>query len=152
MAEEKKKGASLKIVRLNESAIIPTRAYPGDAGLDLYANEEVVLAVGEIRAVGTGITIELPELTEAQIRPRSGLALKGITVHNAPGTIDSGFRGEVKVILYNASREWFVIDKGDKIAQMVIAPYLVPDIVEVPALDRLSETERGEKGFGSSGI
>jgi dUTP pyrophosphatase len=139
----------LKIKKLVQDAIIPTRAYPGDAGLDLYSVEQVALNPGEVRAVKTGIAIQLPEMTEAQIRPRSGLALKHkITVYNAPGTIDSHFTGEVCIILYNGNDYTYQIQKYDKIAQMVIAPYLTPELVEASELD---ETERGEKGFGSSG-
>lgn len=139
----------LKIKKLVPDAIIPTRAYPGDAGLDLFSIETVTLQPGEVRAVKTGIAIQLEPGTEAQIRPRSGLALKHkITVYNSPGTVDSGFRAQLCVILYNGNDYTYQIQKYDKIAQMVIASYLTPDLVEVSDLD---ETERGEKGFGSSG-
>jgi dUTP pyrophosphatase len=138
----------LKIKKLVPDAIIPTRNYPDDAGLDLYSRETVTLQPGEVLAVGTGIAIQLEPMTEAQIRPRSGMALNHkITVHNSPGTIDK-YTGEIRVILYNANTYTYQIQKGERIAQMVIAPYLAPEIVEV---DELDETERGEKGFGSSG-
>jgi dUTP pyrophosphatase len=119
--------------------------------MDLVAYESLVIPAGEWRLVGTGIAIELPHLTEAQVRPRSGLAAKhGITVLNTPGTIDEGYRGEIKVILMNHSQQDFSVQKGMKIAQMVIAPVLRPT-VEIGE-DEISETTRGAKGFGSTGV
>lgn len=140
---------SLKVQKINEDAIIPSYANPGDAGLDLYSIEELTLAKGERALVHTGIKIELPKNTEAQIRPRSGLALKnGITLVNSPGTIDEGYRGEIGIIVINHGGESFKIVKGMKIAQMVIKPVWTVEIEEV---NSLSFAERGEKGYGSSG-
>lgn len=129
---------------------MPRRAHPGDAGLDLFSVEKKEILPGESALVRTGIIIELPENTEAQIRPRSGMALKHrVTVLNTPGTIDYGYRGEVKVILINHGKEKFVVEEGMKIAQMVIKPVLPVDVLQV---EDLSETGRGEGGFGSTGI
>ena len=139
----------LKIKKLSEDAIIPFYAHPGDAGLDLFSVEEVTIEPGKRKLVATGISIELPKNTEAQVRPRSGLALKyGVTVLNSPGTIDEGYRGEIKVILINHGEEAFKINKGDKIAQMVIMPVLTVGIEEV---EILNDSERGEGGFGATG-
>ncbi|AGX44972.1 dUTP diphosphatase [Clostridium saccharobutylicum] len=140
----------LKIRKINDKAILPNYAHEGDAGLDLYAVEGLVLNPGERGLVHTGIQIELPRNTEAQIRPRSGLALKnGITTLNSPGTIDEGYRGEIGVILINHSQEVFKVDQGMKIAQMVIKPVFKVNVVEET---ELSNSERSERGFGSSGI
>ena len=139
----------LFVKRLSEHATLPSYAHPGDAGLDLYAAVSVSLEPGESKLVGTGISIELPPNTEAQVRPRSGLALKqGITVLNSPGTIDHGYRGEVGVILINHGRRRFDVEPGMKIAQMVIAPFLSVGVAEV---DELSTPSRGQGGFGSTG-
>ena len=139
----------LKIRKVEDKAIIPSYAHEGDAGLDLYAVNELILKSGERGLVHTGIQIELPRNTEAQIRPRSGLALKnGITTLNSPGTIDEGYRGEIGVILINHSSEEFKVEQGMKIAQMVIKPVLKVDIIETL---ELSDSERSENGFGSSG-
>jgi dUTP pyrophosphatase len=139
----------LKVKLLDERAILPKRSHPGDAGLDLFSIETKGILPGESALIKTGIVIELPAGTEAQIRPRSGLALKHrVTVLNTPGTIDYGYRGEVKVILINHGKEKFVVEEGMKIAQMVVKPVLNVDIVPV---DEVSETGRGEGGFGSTG-
>ncbi|GAA4074360.1 MAG TPA: dUTP diphosphatase [Bacilli bacterium] len=139
----------LIIKLIHEDAKLPYRANEGDAGLDLYSVEEKIIKPGETALVATGLQIELPKGTEAQIRPRSGLALKhSITVLNSPGTIDEGYRGEIKVILINHGKEDFKVDKDMRIAQMVIASVLTVDLVQA---DELSETERDEGGFGSSG-
>jgi len=141
---------NVKVKRINEAAIIPQYAHKGDAGLDLFSVEEKNITPGETALVHTGIQIELPEGTEAQIRPRSGLALKySITVLNTPGTIDEGYRGEIGVILINHGKFDFKVEKGTKIAQMVIKPVLKVSIVEV---DELGTTERAEGGFGSTGL
>jgi len=140
---------TLKIKKIDHKAIIPNYAHEGDAGLDLYAIKELVLNPGDRGLVHTGIQIELPKNTEAQIRPRSGLALKsGITTLNSPGTIDEGYRGEIGVILINHSNEVFTVEQGMKIAQMVIKPVFKVNIIETK---ELSESERNENGFGSSG-
>ena len=139
----------LKVKRLTPDALLPHYAHPGDAGLDLFAGEPATLAPGDVRLVKTGIALELPAGTEAQVRPRSGLAAKhGVTVLNTPGTIDEGYRGEVGVILINHGRQPFVIEKGAKIAQLVVKPVLRVEVAEVEAL---SDTARGAGGFGSTG-
>ncbi|OUL17432.1 deoxyuridine 5'-triphosphate nucleotidohydrolase [Nostoc sp. T09] len=140
----------LKILKLNESAIIPQYEHPNDSGLDLISVDELEIPPGESRLVCTGISIDLPQGTEAQIRPRSGLALNHqITVLNTPGTVDEGYRGEIGVILINHSKNLFKVKKGMKIAQMVITPVIH---VEVEEVDKLSHTSRGTGGFGSTGI
>jgi len=141
----------LKIRRLREDAIVPRYAHgpEEDAGMDLHAVEAVTLAPHETKLVPTGLSIELPPGFEAQIRPRSGVALKhSITLPNSPATIDPGYRGEIRVILQNLGRETFEIHPGDRIAQMVIARY---EAVEWVEHDELSDSRRGEGGFGSSG-
>ena len=139
----------LKVKKLAANAVLPHQAHPGDAGLDLFACQAATLNPGDTALVKTGIAIELPPETEAQVRPRSGLALKhGITVLNTPGTIDAGYRGEVGVILINHGRAPFAVQPGDKIAQMVVKPVYAVDVEEVADL---SETRRGEGGFGSTG-
>ena len=138
------------IKRLHPDALIPRYAHGPleDAGLDLCSVVDAVLVPNIAQAVPTGLSIELPPGCECQVRPRSGLALKySITVANSPGTIDPGYRGEVKVILLNLGRENYQVHKGDRIAQMVVAKYEAIDLVE----SELSETERGAGGFGSSG-
>lgn len=140
----------LKIQKITEDAILPSYANPGDAGLDLFSTDNVILAPGDRALIHTGIKIELPENTEAQIRPRSGLALKhGISLVNSPGTIDQGYRGEIGVIVINHGREPFEVLKNMKIAQMVIKPVWTVQIEEV---NNLTNSERGEGGFGSTGF
>ncbi|MBU3089883.1 dUTP diphosphatase [Clostridium gasigenes] len=140
----------LLVEKINEKAIIPFQAHEGDAGMDLFSIEEANLKPLERKLIHTGIKIQLPENTEAQIRPRSGLALKnGITVLNTPGTIDEGYRGEIGIILINLSNEEFKIEVGMKIAQMVIKTTLTLDVEEVYTL---TETTRGNGGFGSTGV
>jgi dUTP pyrophosphatase len=143
-------GMILKIRRLNSLAVAPAYAHPGDAGMDLCAAESTAIAPGAAALVHTGLAIELPPGTEAQVRPRSGLALKhGVTVLNSPGTIDEGYRGEVGVILVNHGAETFRVEPGMKIAQMVVQPVLR---VAVHEAEELSETRRGAGGFGSTGL
>ena len=140
----------IKIQRICEQAALPEYAHgpDEDAGMDLRAVESATLQPGIPRAVSTGLTIELPAGYEAQLRPRSGLALKhAITVPNAPATIDPGYRGEIKVILLNLGRENYEIRAGDRIAQMVIARYEVIEWQE----GELGGSTRGTGGFGSSG-
>jgi dUTP pyrophosphatase len=128
----------------------PSYAHEGDAGIDLYAAETVELQPKERKLVSTGIRIQLENGFEAQVRPKSGLAVNhGITVLNTPGTIDAGYRGLIKVILFNASNEVFKIEKNMKIAQMVFNKIEVPEIEYV---NELNETKRGEGGFGSTGL
>jgi len=140
----------LKVKRLSPAATLPAYAHPGDAGLDLCAAEAADIAPGEYRRVRTGIAIELPPGTEGQVRPRSGLALKqGITLLNAPGTIDEGYRGEVGVILVNHGRAPFRVEPGMRIAQLVVQPVLRVTVAEA---EDLSDTRRGTGGFGSTGV
>jgi dUTP pyrophosphatase len=140
----------LKIKKLYPDAIIPTYGSEFAAGLDLYSHSDSIIESGQTCLVPTGIAIEIPEGFEGQIRPRSGLAYSnGITVLNSPGTIDSDYRGEIKVLLINhdpARNVWF--DKGSKIAQLVICPIIRPKLQEV---QELTETKRGSGGFGSTG-
>lgn len=139
------------MLRLPHGADLPLPSYatPGSAGLDLRSADALTLQPGARALVATGISIALPDGWEAQVRPRSGLAVKhGVTVLNSPGTIDSDYRGEIKVPLINHGSEDFVIARGDRIAQMVIARVEQVALVEVAALDG---TERGAGGFGSSG-
>ncbi len=140
----------LAIRRLRDDARLPTRAHDDDAGLDLYAVDGATLRPGERAMVPTGIAIELPERHAGLVVPRSGLAARhGIAVVNAPGLIDAGYRGEVKVLLLNTDREaTFTVEPGDRIAQLVVTRVETPDLVEV---DALAESRRADGGFGSSG-
>lgn len=139
----------VKVLKLKDNAILPRYAHPGDAGADVFASGHVMLEPGATALVPTGISIELPHGYEAQVRPRSGLALKhSVTVLNTPGTIDAGYRGEVGVIMINHGNDPFEINPGDRIAQMVIKPVLEVEMLEA---DALSETSRGAGGFGSTG-
>jgi dUTP pyrophosphatase len=139
----------LKIFKLNPAATIPHYAHEGDAGLDLFAVEETRILPGETRLIKTGIAIALPPGTEAQIRPRSGLALNhSITVLNSPGTIDAGYRGEVAIILINHGKKTFDIVSGMKVAQMIVTPIIQ---AKVTVVDKLDNTSRDIKGFGSTG-
>lgn len=142
----------MKVKIINKSPYeLPRYATGSSAGMDLKANlsEPVTLGSLERAVIPTGLFMELPEGFEAQVRPRSGLAAKfGVTVANSPGTVDADYRGELKVILVNLSREPFVVNPGERIAQMVIARY---ERIEWEQTDQLSETERGTGGFGSTG-
>jgi len=141
----------LPIRRLRDDAVVPRRAYAGDAGLDLSSCERVELAPGGRATVGTGLAVAIPEGYAGFIQPRSGLAAKsGITIVNAPGLVDCGYRGELKVILHNTDdREAFVVEPGMRIAQLVVLEVPGVDPVEV---DELPESERGVRGFGSSAV
>jgi dUTP pyrophosphatase len=141
----------IRIKRLHPDAVLPRYAHgpAEDAGMDLVAVDSAVLAPGIPSLVPTGISIELPPGFEAQIRPRSGLALKyAVTLPNSPATIDPGYRGEIRVILLNQGREPFTVQKGDRIAQMVITRY---ERIEWDESD-LTPSQRGAGGFGSSGV
>jgi dUTP pyrophosphatase len=140
---------NINVKRLSDSAKIPTYAHIGDAGADLYASEDFVLPKKSAGAVPTGIAMEINEGYVGYINPRSGLAMKGITVMNAPGTIDSGYRGEVKAILINHGEYDYFIKKGDKIAQLVFHKF---SEVFFEPVDELSESQRGTGGFGSTGV
>jgi dUTP pyrophosphatase len=141
----------LPIRRLREDAVVPARAYEGDAGLDLAACERVELGPGERALVGTGLAVAIPDGYAGFVQPRSGLAAKhGITIVNSPGLVDAGYRGEVKVALLNTdAREAFVVEPGMRIAQLVVLPVPGLEPVEV---DELPESERGVRGFGSSKV
>jgi len=140
----------LKIKKLTDSATVPSYAHTGDAGLDLHAADSYRLSPGEAKLIRTGLAIELPPNTEAQVRPRSGLAINHqVTVLNSPGTIDEGYRGELGVILINHGKTLFEIQEGMKIAQLVVKPIFR---VEVEVVDELSDTKRGQGGFGSTGV
>ena len=141
---------TLRFKRIHPDAVLPAYAHPSDAGMDIRSVDEIVIPSGRRALVHTGLVMLLPPMYEAQVRPRSGLALKnGVTVLNTPGTIDSGYRGEVGVILANFGDADFIVKKGDKIAQLVIAPVTQPQVVEAEVVD---ETDRGAGGFGSTGV
>jgi dUTP pyrophosphatase len=139
----------LPIQRLRKEAVVPERAYTGDAGLDLAACERVELAPGERALVGTGLAVAIPEGYAGFVQPRSGLAARhGLTIVNSPGLVDAGYRGELRVILLNTdSSEPFVVEPGMRIAQLVVLPIPELELVEV---DELPASERGVRGFGSS--
>ena len=141
---------TLQVRRLDDRAQLPTRAYPGDAGLDLYALDDGVLGPGERASIRTGIAVEIPDGQAGLVLPRSGLAARhGIAIVNAPGLIDSGYRGEVRVLLLNTDRAAsFAFSSGERIAQLVLVRIETPEVVEV---DALATSERGAGGFGSSG-
>ena len=140
----------LKVKRLSAAAQLPSRAHDGDAGLDLYAAEAARLGPGERAMVGTGVAIEVPPGHAGLVLPRSGNAARhGIALVNAPGLIDAGYRGELRVLLLNTDRESpFIVETGDRIAQLLIAPFAAAEPVEVA---ELGDSERGSGGFGSSG-
>jgi len=139
----------VKIKRVNSDAVMPIYQTSGSSGMDLCSTERLDIGINEIKIVNTGIAVAVPEGYEAQVRSRSGLALKGIFVLNSPGTVDCDYRGEIKVILANFGSDVFHIEKGDRIAQLVIAPVIWAELVEVNDLD---STLRGGGGFGSTGI
>ena len=140
----------LPIHRLHADAVLPLRAYPGDAGLDLTSRERVDIGPGGRVVVGTGIAVAIPDGHAGLVVPRSGLAARhGIGIVNAPGLVDAGYRGEIQVVLVNTDRsETFSVEPGMRIAQLVVVPVAAAEPVEVAALP---ETERGSAGFGSSG-
>lgn len=141
---------NLKVKKLNENATIPAYQSDGASGFDLHASESLEIAPSAVCAVKTGLAFEIPRGFEIQVRPRSGLAFKnGIGVLNTPGTIDSDYRGEVMVILFNFGKEIFKIKKGDRIAQAVLSQIFQANLV---VSDELDSTARGEKGFGSTGV
>jgi dUTP pyrophosphatase len=141
----------LGIRRLHEDAVVPDRAYEGDAGLDLAACERHELGPGERAVVGTGLAVEIPAGHAGFVQPRSGLSAKhGITILNSPGLVDSGYRGEVRIILLNTDQtETFVVEPGMRIAQLVIQAV---EAVELDEVGELAESERGARGFGSSRV
>jgi dUTP pyrophosphatase len=141
----------LRVMKLRDDAVLPSRAHSGDAGFDLSACEEVTIGVGERATVGTGIAIEIPDGHAGLVAPRSGLALRhGLSMVNAPGVIDAGYRGEVRMILLNTDREHaFTVEPGMRIAQLVVVPIAAVEVVETR---EVTATDRGEGGFGSSGL
>ncbi|HEX5191614.1 MAG TPA: dUTP diphosphatase [Solirubrobacteraceae bacterium] len=141
---------TLRVVRLDPRATIPSRAHPGDAGLDLRALHDATIEPGRRASIATGIAVEIDPGHAGLVLPRSGLAARhGISVVNAPGLIDAGYRGELRVLLLNTDRsETFELQAGDRVAQLVVVAIATEDPVEV---DALSETSRGDGGFGSSG-
>ena len=138
----------IRIVKLVDSAVLPSYETIGSAGMDLTTTEGIVLKPGEIQLVPTGLAMAIPRGYEGQIRSRSGLALNGVVVANAPGTIDSDYRGEVRVILRNVTNEFVSLTKGSRIAQLVVAS--VTNVIWEET-DELSDTIRGQGGFGSTG-
>jgi dUTP pyrophosphatase len=141
----------LQVARLRDDAVLPLQAYEGDAGLDLAACERVEIGPGERAVVGTGVAVAIPEGHAGLVLPRSGLAARhGLTIVNSPGLIDSGYRGELKVILLNTdTREPFAVEPGMRIAQLVLVEALAVQLLEV---GELPESERGAAGLGSSGV
>ena len=141
---------TIRFKKLRPDAVLPSYAHPGDAGMDVRSVEDLAIAPGARALVHTGLVMALPPGYEAQVRPRSGLALKhGVTVLNTPGTIDAGYRGEVGVILANLGDAPFAVKKGDRIAQVVVAPVTTAAIEETDVVD---DTDRGGGGFGSTGV
>ncbi|MFN8577536.1 MAG: dUTP diphosphatase [Candidatus Sericytochromatia bacterium] len=140
----------LKVKRISEDAILPKYIHSTDSGMDVFSIEDITIKPSETSLVKTGLKIELPPNTEAQIRPKSGIALKNsVTVLNTPGTIDEGYTGEICIILINHGKEDYKINKGEKIAQMVIQPVIR---VEVEEVEDINTSSRGEGGFGSTGL
>jgi dUTP pyrophosphatase len=141
----------LRVTRIRDDAVLPTRAHDGDAGLDLSACETVTIGAGERATVGTGLAVAIPDDHAGLVVPRSGLAMRhGLAIVNAPGVIDAGYRGEVRVILLNTDREHaFTVEPGMRIAQLLVVPARAVEVVEV---SELAETARGDGGFGSSGL
>lgn len=142
--------ATLPVLRLDRDLPLPQRAHPDDAGIDLFSTTDLELAPGRRQVVGTGIAVALPPGTVGLVHPRSGLAARaGLSIVNAPGTVDAGYRGEIKVCLINLDPESPIqISRGDRIAQLLVQRVELPEVVEV---DRLDETARGAGGYGSSG-
>ena len=147
------KTKNIQIELLNEDAIFPEYAYPTDSGFDLYSTEEVKLAPFGRALVPTGLKLSFDIGYEIQVRPKSGLALKqGITVLNTPGTVDSGYNGEIMVIVFNTNQTEFTIPKGMKIAQAVLCPVINGKYVNLQLVDKIENKDRGDNGFGSTGI
>ncbi len=140
----------IRVKRLRPDAQMPKYDYPDDSGAGVFAAEACLLQPLERKAVPTGISVEVPPGFEIQVRPRSGLALEhGLTVLNTPGTVDAGYRGEIKVILINLGSEPYQVEEGQKIAQLVLVPVIHAQFEEV---DQLSDSKRGPRGFGSTGV
>jgi len=143
----------LKVELLNDDAKFPEYAYPSDSGFDLFSTVEIILQPFGRALVPTGLKFDIPDGSEIQVRPKSGLAIKqGITVLNTPGTVDSGYNGEIQVIVFNTNPEPFTIQKGMKIAQAVLCPVVNGNWVELIKVDSVDEKDRGDNGFGSTGL
>jgi dUTP pyrophosphatase len=144
---------ALEYMAINEDAVEPKYAYPSDSGFDLHSTEEIWIAPFGRALVPTGLKFNIPDGTEIQVRPKSGLALKqGLTVLNTPGTVDSGYNGEVKVIIFNTTNDEVWINKGMKIAQAVLCPVINGNWVDLIKVDSVDNKDRGDNGFGSTGI
>ena len=143
----------LKYEVMSDDVIEPSYNYPSDSGFDLYSTEEIVLTPFGRALVPTGLKFDIPDGSEIQVRPKSGLAIKqGITVLNTPGTVDSGYNGEIQVIVFNTNPEPFTIQKGMKIAQAVLCPVVNGNWVELIKVDSIEDKDRGDNGFGSTGL
>lgn len=144
----------LRIARLDKDLPLPKRAHPTDAGIDLHSAEDVTLAPGQRALVGTGVAIGLEPGTVGLIHPRSGMALKyGLSIVNAPGTVDADYRGEVKVCLINLDAEASIeISRGDRIAQLVVQHVVLCEVEECDSVEELGQTQRGAGGYGSTGV
>ena len=138
----------LRVKRISAGAKLPVYGHPGDAGMDLFAAEEVVLGAGEVKAVPTGVKMAIPGGYVGLIWDKSGISLQG--VHRLAGVVDAGYRGEVKVVMVNLGKKPYVFKRGQKVAQMLIQPVQAVEVVDVGE-DELDETSRGEGGFGSTG-
>jgi dUTP pyrophosphatase len=144
---------TIKVKKVHPDAIIPEYAYPSDSGFDLYSVEEITISPFGRSLVPTGICVEIDEFLEIQVRPKSGLAInQGLTVLNTPGTVDSGYNGEIKVIVFNTNNNHVTIKKGMKIAQAVLCPVINGKYVVIEEVGELGVKDRGMNGFGSTGI
>jgi dUTP pyrophosphatase len=147
------KSKTLKVELLNSDAKFPEYAYPSDSGFDLFSTEEVILQPFGRALIPTGIKLSIPEEFEIQVRPKSGLAInQGLTVLNTPGTVDSGYNGEIKVIIFNTNNVSVSIPKGTKIAQAVLCPVVNGKFVNLIQVDEIIDGDRGDNGFGSTGL
>jgi dUTP pyrophosphatase len=147
------KNKNLKVELLNDDAKFPEYAYPSDSGFDLFSTEEVILQPFGRALVPTGIKLSIPEEFEIQVRPKSGLAInQGLTVLNTPGTVDSGYNGEIKVIIFNTNNISVTIPKGMKVAQAVLCPVVNGKYVNLIQVDKVENGDRGDNGFGSTGL
>jgi dUTP pyrophosphatase len=144
---------TIKVVLVNEDSVMPSYAYPSDSGFDLYSTKEIEIGSFGRVLIPTGIKLSFPEGYEIQVRPKSGLAIKqGLTVLNTPGTIDQGYSNEIQVIVFNTNNYSVMIPKGMKIAQAVLCPVVPGKMVEFELVNSLEEKDRGDNGFGSTGI
>lgn len=147
------KTKTLKVELLNNNAKFPEYAYPSDSGFDLFSTEEIILQPFGRALVPTGIKLSIPEEFEIQVRPKSGLAInQGLTVLNTPGTVDSGYNGEIKVIIFNTNNISVTIPKSTKIAQAVLCPVVNGKYVNLVQVDEVNDGDRGDNGFGSTGL